>query len=542
MLRNRRFDTSAMGRWSQRDEVTRMVPFAVVAIGGQISAALPVRPQHWNDFWLSGLLLVATALSLVLSGPWFRRETTLLSAATYLASVALLMLANGGTSIGLGSLLLIPVVAVALYGRPWMWSLVVPGAGLALFLVSFLTSTNNAITTRRALLFTVLAAMIALSILFLRKRLVEANLQTRRLLEQAQAINAAAQQLTSLLDPAAIIALGVELAARIASTGGSTHYRALYWQAGANRVVADTSFDPGGDGEPWPVDDDPFLRQAAISRDPVLGVVHTADTAPAWRAAMGHCGVTHGAWVPVLPEGNLHGVLVIASGGTTMPVEALNRCVALGQLLQLALSNWLAHERLERQATAEERRRIARELHDGLAHELAYIASQTHQSVRNGTSLLDVQELAGAADRALDEARRAITVLSARTPQSLVQAITQTTEDLGARLKVDVELNLSDDIEMPGEVTEHLLRILREAVTNAATHGSPSRVFVGLQNGNGVHFVIEDDGCGFDAANLPPLRRGFGLRSMEERAVSVGARLTLDTAPGRGTRVRVDFP
>ena len=94
-------------------------------------------------------------------------------------------------------------------------------------------------------------------------------------------------------------------------------------------------------------------------------------------AALDSTGVTHGAWVPVCPDGSLHGVLGIATRGAPIPKECIDRCVALGHFLELALSNWAAHEKLKEQATIEERRRIARELHDGLAHELAFIASKT---------------------------------------------------------------------------------------------------------------------------------------------------------------------
>ena len=113
-------------------------------------------------------------------------------------------------------------------------------------------------------------------------------------------------------------------------------------------------------------------------------------------------------------------------------------------------------------------------------------------------------------------------------------------EDLGSRLGLAWDLELADDVEVPGEVTENLLRIVREAITNAANHGASEHVRVSLERAGQLRLVIEDDGCGFD----PDGERdgsGFGLQSMQERAHSVGAVLSVDSVPEHGTRVLVAF-
>jgi len=104
-----------------------------------------------------------------------------------------------------------------------------------------------------------------------------------------------------------------------------------------------------------------------------------------------------------------------------------------------------------------------------------------------------------------------------------------------------VRLDLKDDIEIPGDVTENLLRILREAMTNAAKHGRSRQVHVRLEGTDGVRLVVEDDGCGFDLHDAS-FSSGFGLLSMRERAESIGGHLSLDSAPARGTRVEVAVP
>jgi signal transduction histidine kinase len=282
------------------------------------------------------------------------------------------------------------------------------------------------------------------------------------------------------------------------------------------------------------------MEEAIRTLQPVVRRLEPELAGPVVREILETTGLTHGAWVPVCPNGKLHGVLALGSRSGPLPAECVDRAIALGHLLELALSNWAAHEKLEQHATAEERRRIARELHDGLAHELAFIASKTRGWSGNRPVMLDVRELSGAADRALDEARRAITVLSVPEPQSLDSAIAQTAEDLGSRLGIAVDLELAKDVAVPGEITENVLRIVREALTNAAMHGNSARVRVHLEQADALRLVVEDDGCGFDTDTTHEAT-GFGLLSMEERAARVGADFSVASSPSHGTRVEVAF-
>ena len=190
-----------------------------------------------------------------------------------------------------------------------------------------------------------------------------------------------------------------------------------------------------------------------------------------------------------------------------MPSTSVEQLVSLGHFVELALSNWSAHERLEEAATREDRRRIARELHDGLAQELAFITSKTMSSSLARGSPEVLQQLADAADRALDEARRAIIVLS-DVPETLHVSVTQTVEDLAARHGMTARLQVSEDVVLGGDVTENLLRIIREAITNAARHGHASTVTIELaQKGDVLHLQVTDDGRGFDDRSTSPDRR-----------------------------------
>src|SRR3984957_2185247 len=523
------------------ERLASYLPFAVVAVVGQLSVAWPPGPTDFGLYVVSSLLLfVILALIVVRRG--MPPRTFVVGSALYMSSVSLLMLASGGIGSGTGLLLFMPVVGVALYGKRWESVVSVVFMLAAILSVTLVSSELGAVTLRRLFLTAAIAAMLSVAIHVIRGRLEESRARTERMLRHEEALNAAAHQLVQLSEPPQITALGAQLALGIASPPGSEILRASYLRLEDDMVVVDAQFDQLGIvvAERWPLHEPPALQRAVESLQPVADELDSDGVGPTVRALLQASGVTHGAWVPVCPNGQLHGVLAIASRGGAIPDECVERCVALGHFLELALSNWAAHRKLKEQAKTEERRRIARELHDGLAHELAFIASKTRGALAGAATSRDARELAGAADRALDEARRAITVLSVTEPQSLDHAISQTVEDLGSRLGVAWELQLADDVHVPGEVTENLLRIVREAITNAANHGASEHVRVSLEQSGQLRLVIEDDGCGFDP-DRQVTAGGFGLLSMQERAARVGAVLSVDSVPEQGTRVAVAF-
>jgi signal transduction histidine kinase len=146
-------------------------------------------------------------------------------------------------------------------------------------------------------------------------------------------------------------------------------------------------------------------------------------------------------------------------------------------------------------------------------------------------------QVASAAQRALDESRRAIQTLTTSSDEPFDVALVQTVEEIAARFGTKVQIVAEPAPEISADQREQLLRIVREAVTNAGCHAQADLVHVQFTNGGPLHLRVEDDGVGFDPDDSDG--DGFGLMTMRERAHAIGAEFTINSAIGRGTAVEV---
>jgi signal transduction histidine kinase len=198
--------------------------------------------------------------------------------------------------------------------------------------------------------------------------------------------------------------------------------------------------------------------------------------------------------------------------------------------------------RLAEVAVLEERRRMARELHDGVAQELAFIVSQATVLASRHADEQRPKLLRSAAERALDESRRAIAALTRPTDEPLATTLGQAAEEVCGRLGARVHLDLDERVEIAPDARENLVRITREAVTNAVRHGGAATVTVRLMNHDGVTLEVLDNGCGFDPSDLEHLSGRLGMQTMEERTARVGGTLEVSSRRYGGTSVRVNIP
>jgi signal transduction histidine kinase len=197
---------------------------------------------------------------------------------------------------------------------------------------------------------------------------------------------------------------------------------------------------------------------------------------------------------------------------------------------------WSYWQALPEAAVAEERRRIARDLHDGLAQELAYLGRNL-DSLDAEASGDTLTRLRRAVERAQLESRRAVGTLAAPAGQAIETALAGAVGEIAERFHVRLDLDLVPGVRLPTARAEVLMRIACEAVTNAARHSGSSLVRLNVErDGQRVRLRVSDQGCGFDTA-LPG--GGYGLISMGERARSVGGELRISSAPGRGSEVEL---
>jgi signal transduction histidine kinase len=191
-------------------------------------------------------------------------------------------------------------------------------------------------------------------------------------------------------------------------------------------------------------------------------------------------------------------------------------------------------------AAIAERQRVARDLHDGLAQDLAFIAAHGE---RIASDIGEEHPVVVAARRALSVSRSAIAELSGPADASIEEVLQTIACELRKRFEISIALDVRLCRPVPSDVEEHISRIVREAVANAARHGNARQVAVSLRDDEGaIRLRVLDDGNGIDGANGGRPDEGFGLRSIRERVAGLGGQMTLDQAGRLGTVLEVQLP
>jgi signal transduction histidine kinase len=205
------------------------------------------------------------------------------------------------------------------------------------------------------------------------------------------------------------------------------------------------------------------------------------------------------------------------------------------------VSYWQA---LSETAVMGERQRIAYDLHDGVAQELAYLA----RHLGPGDGRPGEEELGGealgaealgrlraAVQRAQLESRRAVSALAASSADPVEVVLARAAAEVAGRYHVGLHLDLVRGAVISGAREDALVRIACEAVTNVARHSGARQASLTLEcHGPLLRLRVSDRGCGFDLASAG---HGFGLAAMRQRARSVGGELRVSSIPGQGSEV-----
>jgi len=209
----------------------------------------------------------------------------------------------------------------------------------------------------------------------------------------------------------------------------------------------------------------------------------------------------------------------------------------------------LIETKLQAEAAADERHRIAREFHDTLEQDLAGITLQLDAAAHRAGD--------EHSRHVLDEQRGLLARLRSETPDfpwglrdparhdgSLLESLAAQAAYLRTLATVPIRLDASGDLpRVPPLVQYHLLRIMREAVNNAVKYADAAVIDVRLAAGpEGLCLTVADDGRGFDVAARDALEGHFGIRGMRERARRIEATIAIESRPGRGTRLTVVVP
>jgi signal transduction histidine kinase len=217
----------------------------------------------------------------------------------------------------------------------------------------------------------------------------------------------------------------------------------------------------------------------------------------------------------------------------------------------IALENAYLYSQVERAAALEERQRIAAEMHDGLAQTLSYVMLKAS----NASDLLEAGEIQDvhseyrdiheALVRATTEVRQSIASLqqSPQPPHPLQELLSDVVRDLSSEGDgvVQFESSVMEPLLLPLGQVEQIVRIVQEAVLNACRHAAAAHIRVHLEGKNNLFLVtVDDDGRGLDPAVVPGGEH-FGLQIMQARAARMGGHLEIDSAPGRGTRVVLEW-
>jgi signal transduction histidine kinase len=258
--------------------------------------------------------------------------------------------------------------------------------------------------------------------------------------------------------------------------------------------------------------------------------------------------------VPLTSKGKVLGVMsLLADGAEGLPQDEIDVLEAVGGQIGVAIENAQLFNQVQRLAVLEERERLAREMHDGLAQIIGYL----HLRIRAAEDMLqhgalddvraELHQSAAVAQDAYAEVREAILGLrtSVGPEKDFLATLGEYLKKFQHQSSIPITLELQSDrpVTMAPAAELQLIRIVQEALTNVRKHAAASQAWVRIEaEADCAVITIGDNGRGFDVSQPKAGEGNYGLQTMRERAESVSGALTVASAPGQGTRIIVRLP
>ena len=258
--------------------------------------------------------------------------------------------------------------------------------------------------------------------------------------------------------------------------------------------------------------------------------------------------------VPITCKGPFVGNLYLSEkegGGefTSGDEETLERFAVQAAI---AIDNAHLHRQVADLAVAQERLRIAHEMHDGIAQVLGYVNTKVQAAMeylrreKTEDGLVQLRELAAAAREAYGDVREAIVDLRTLPgpARSFEDVLREYIDRWREQTGVDVRLVIDGDLGMPNGIELQLVRIIQESLTNVRKHARAKTATIEVRRRDDrLLITVRDDGAGFAQAGLSrSVFPRFGLSTMRERAESIGGTFAIESTPGGGTIVNVEVP
>jgi len=280
----------------------------------------------------------------------------------------------------------------------------------------------------------------------------------------------------------------------------------------------------------------------------IVSNLEKEELRPEVRAALSVEGIFSWVNLPIIVDTKVIGVFCVSfTHPGVVSEDTIRLFTALVQRAALSIENMQLFEQTKELAVVEERNRVARDLHDS-AKQKAFAALAQLGAV-NGILKTDpaaVWSHLGEAENLVYEVIQELTFLiqemypMALKEKGLTTILREYIFEWENRNEVMINLRIENPQQMELEVEQAIYRMIQEALANVARHSRADQVNVSLVYRNDkVEIAIDDNGLGFDTTRTP---NGMGLRTIKERAESIGGQTSINSEPGKGTKVIITTP